>query len=134
MDPVESSKLDVGDHRSVVLIVEDDFLVRWAAAEYLRDAGYGVIEAAAVTEAIVVLSCDKHVDIVFSDVNLPGEFTGHTLACWLGKYHPELPMLMTSGDPSASGLISIGATRSFLGKPYALAEVDRRLKEMLSRK
>jgi two-component system, response regulator PdtaR len=123
----------IADPRIRVLLVEDDFLLRWPTAEYLRDAGYRVIEAATVNEGIVVMSSGTHVDLVFSDINLPGELTGHALARWLGKYHPDMPMLLTSADQSASRLISTGATRSFLAKPYDLGEVDRRIREMLSR-
>jgi CheY-like chemotaxis protein len=131
MEPVESPKPDAEDHRLVILIVEDDFLVRWPAAEYLRDAGYRVIEASSVNDAIAVFSCNTHVDIVFSDINLPGELTGHELAHWLGQYRPQVPMLLTSGAADAPQRMAAGANRSFLGKPYLLAEVDQRIKEML---
>jgi DNA-binding NtrC family response regulator len=126
-------KQDMEDRRARLLVVEDEFLLRWPTAEYLRDAGYRVIEAASADEGIIVLSSGIPVDLVFSDINLSGDLTGHALARWLSKYHPGVPMLLTSGDKSAAGLISIGATRSFLPKPYDLTEVDRRIKEMLSR-
>jgi two-component system, response regulator PdtaR len=119
------------ERRIRVLLVEDDFLLRWPTAEYLRDAGYRVIEAATVNEGIVVMSSGTRVDLVFSDINLTGDLTGHALARWLGKYHPDMPMLLTSSDKTASGLISVGATRSFLPKPYDLGEVDRRIRQML---
>ena len=45
MEPLEASNDEAQDAREVVLIVEDDFLIRWPAAEYLRDSGYRVIEA-----------------------------------------------------------------------------------------
>jgi two-component system, response regulator PdtaR len=131
MEPA-AAKQDVEDRRNCLLVVEDDFMVRWPTAEYLRDAGYRVIEAASVSEGVAVLSSGTPVDLVFSDINLSGELTGHALARWLGKYHPKVPMLLTSGDGNAAGLISVGATRSFVAKPYDLAEVDRRIREMLS--
>jgi DNA-binding NtrC family response regulator len=132
MEPVSSSR-DVENRRTRVLIVEDDVVIRWQAAEYLRDAGYHVIEAANVNEGIVVFSSGTQVDIVFSDINLAGELTGHALARWLSKFYPEVPMLLTSGDQNASASISAGGTRSFVAKPYDLAEVDRRIKQLLSR-
>ena len=61
--------------RPVVLIVEDEFLLRWPASEYLRDSGYRVIEASSVSEAMVVFSSHTRVDAVFSDINLQGELT-----------------------------------------------------------
>jgi DNA-binding NtrC family response regulator len=115
-----------------LLLVEDDFMLRWPAAEYLREAGYRVIEAASVKDGIVVLSSGVRVDLVFSDINLSGELTGHSLAGWLARYHPDTPILLTSGDKDAAQLVSTGARRAFLPKPYDLAEVDRRIKEMLA--
>jgi two-component system, response regulator PdtaR len=131
MEPAAAQ--DADNRQLRLLVVEDDFMLRWPTTEYLRDAGYRVIEAASVHEGIVVLSSGTPVDLVFSDINLSGELTGHALARWLGKYHPSVPMLLTSGDNDAAGLISVGATRSFVAKPYDLAEVDRRIREMLSR-
>jgi CheY-like chemotaxis protein len=133
-DPVDRSHEDQVDHRRVVLVVEDEFLVRWTACEYLRDlGGYRVIEAASVAEAILVLSSGSRVDIVFSDVNLSGEDTGHALAGWLDQHLPALPVLLTSGDTRTAGLVRSAANRSFVGKPYVLADIDRRLKELMSR-
>jgi DNA-binding response OmpR family regulator len=122
---------DVQDRRIRVLLVEDEFLLRWPAAEYLRDAGYRVIEAGTVSEGIAVMSSGAPVDLVFSDINLSGELSGHEFARWLGKYHPGTPLLLTSADKQAAGVISTGATRSFLLKPYDLGEVDRRIREMV---
>jgi DNA-binding NtrC family response regulator len=133
MEPVAPAEHLAKTDRNTVLVVEDDFLSRWRVADYLREAGYRVIEAATANEAIVVLSCSKRVDLVFSNINLPGELSGHSLARWVAKYYPGLPMLLTSGDPDAPALISSGATRSFLPKPYVPEDVSRRIEEMLSR-
>jgi DNA-binding NtrC family response regulator len=124
---------DLEDHRIRLLLVEDEFTLRWPAAEYLRDAGYRVIEAVSAGDGIVVLSSGVHVDLVFSDVNLAGEPRGgHTLALWIARHLPQIPVLLTSGDRGAQELIPAGAVRGFLPKPYDLAEVDRRIKEMLA--
>jgi DNA-binding NtrC family response regulator len=133
VDPVETPAPDPANTRRVVLIVEDEFLLRWPASEYLRDSGYRVIEAATVSEAIVVFSSNTRVDLVFSDINLRGDLTGHALARWVSKYHPEIPMLLTSGDRRAAESISTGATRWFVPKPYTLADIDQRIKDILSR-
>lgn len=123
---------DLEDRLIRLLLVEDDFMLRWPAAEYLREAGYRVIEAASVGDGIVVLSSGVRVDLVFSDINLSGELTGHSLAGWLARHHPDIPMLLTSGDRDAAPLTPGGARRAFLPKPYDLAEVERRIKEMLA--
>jgi two-component system, response regulator PdtaR len=130
MGPLEASNDEMED-REVVLIVEDDFLLRWPAAEYLRDSGYRVIEAGTVGEAIAVFSSRTHVDLVFSDINLSGEITGYAFARWLGDHHPDMPVLLTSGNAvSPRGQIGL----PFIPKPYVLAEVDDRIKALLARK
>jgi DNA-binding response OmpR family regulator len=132
VDPVETHARESADNRPVVLIVEDEFLLRWPASEYLRDSGYRVIEAGSVSEAMVVLSSTQ-VDMVFSDINLIGDVTGHALARWLGEHHPKVPILLTSGDKAAAAGISMAGKRSFISKPYSLAEVDQRIKQVLLR-
>jgi CheY-like chemotaxis protein len=131
MNPLEASHDEAEDSRAVVLIVEDDFLIRWPAAEYLRDSGYRVIEAGTVGEAMVVFSSGTHVDLVFSDINLAGELTGYSFARWLGEHHPDLPVLLTSGDAKASPRGQIGIP--FVAKPYVLADIDERIKELIAR-
>jgi DNA-binding NtrC family response regulator len=132
MGPV-SVEQDVDDCRSIVLLVEDEFLLRWPAGEFLRDTGYRVIEAATAHEAIAVLSSGAHVDIVFSDVNLTEDMSGHALASWIAKSYPRLPVLLTSGDRDALALVRVGATRSVLAKPYEFGELGNRIRELLSR-
>jgi len=132
MEPLEVSNGEAEDTHEVVLIVEDDFLIRWPAAEYLRDSGYRVIEAGTVGEAMVVFSSGTHVDLVFSDINLSGgQLTGYAFARWLGDHHPHIPVLLTSGDATASPRTHIGIP--FIPKPYALAEVDERIRKLLAR-
>ena len=58
-----------------VLVVEDEILIRSAAAEFLRGAGYKVIEAANAVEAVAVFASRVQIDLVFSDINMPGSMT-----------------------------------------------------------
>ena len=66
----------------IILVVENDVLIRMPLAEYLRECGYRVFEAADVAEAKAVLNADTPVDLVFADANLPGEENGFMLASW----------------------------------------------------
>ncbi len=131
MGPV-SVEQDVNDRPTTVLLVEDELLLRWPTAEYLRDAGYRVIEATTGHEAIAVLSSDARIDVVFSDINLTTDMNGHALAGWLAQNFPHLPVLLTSGSREELGRVRVGATRSVLAKPYELADLSRRLRELLS--
>jgi two-component system, response regulator PdtaR len=129
MEPLESAETELEDQRKVVLVVEDEFLIRWPTAEYLRDSGYRVIEAGSVDEAVMVLSSGTPLDVVFSDINLSEGLTGSDLARWLGEHHPGLPILLTSG-----GTNSVRAPADFIAKPYVLAEAEQRLRSLIARK
>ena len=102
----------------VILVVEDEVLVRLAVAQHLRRAGYEVMEARNADEALRLLE-KADVDAVFSDIAVPGSIDGLQLADWLGKYRPEVGIVLTSGK-----LHPDGRYRHFLGKPYRLADLD----------
>jgi DNA-binding NtrC family response regulator len=133
VDPVETLVQESADERPVVLVVEDEFALRWPASEYLRDSGYRVVEASSVDEAIMVFSSNTRVDAVFSDINLRGELSGIALSRWLHEHHPDVPVLMTSGDKVAAKEASRDPGRLFIAKPYVLAEVDQLIKAALRR-
>jgi two-component system, response regulator PdtaR len=131
MEPVESLKTETEDPRDVVLIVEDEFLIRWPTAEYLRDSGYRVIEASSAHEAMTVLSSGTPLDMVFSDMNLSDTLTGYDLARWVAEHHRGIPVLLTSGDAPTSFRPQVDVP--FIGKPYVLAEAELRIKELIER-
>lgn len=85
-----------------ILVVEDEVLVRLAIADYLRDCGYKVFEAGNVAEAKSVLNADASVDLVFSDVQMPGGETGFDLAVWVRRHYPAIRVIITSGLPNAA--------------------------------
>ena len=80
-----------------ILVVEDDLIVRMTIAEYLRDEGYDVIEAGTADEALAVLQKGTHVDVVFTDVRMPGSIDGCELARQVRVHWPNLPVILTSG-------------------------------------
>lgn len=121
---------DTKEGTLAVLIVEDEFLVRWPAAEFLREHGYTVIEATDVADAISIFNSGAHVDIVFSDIHMPGERTGHALAEWLDRNHPNIPLLLTSASRAEANKITTSDKRRFISKPYELGEVGAHLDAM----
>ena len=75
--------------QETVLLVEDEVLVRMPIAQYLRDCGYKVIEAVNADEAItVLLHKETVVDLVFSDIEMPGAVDGFGLAKWIREHRP----------------------------------------------
>jgi len=88
--------------QETVLVVEDEVLVRMVIADYLRECGYRVIEAGNAAEAISVLQSPEPVDIVFSDIQMPGDMDGFGLATWVRQNHPGLKVLLASGNARAA--------------------------------
>ena len=115
----------------IILVVEDEILIRAAVAEYLRKSGYTVVEAADATEAIAVFVSGEPIDIVICDVNMPGTMDGLGLARWIKRHHRTLPVLLTSGRRIALSANKIPADY-FIAKPYRLGELSERLKLMLA--
>ena len=115
--------------KPVVLVVEDDVLVRLLAADYLRGAGFTVLEAVSAEEAVVVIGSRVAVDLVFTDHNMSGQMSGQSLALWLADHCPAPPVIITSGTVQpASGDRS---DRRFIMKPYQLPDVERHIRDLL---
>jgi DNA-binding NtrC family response regulator len=112
----------------VVLIVEHDVLLRLVTANNLRDAGFEVIEAANTAEALRVLA-RLPVDVLFSDIDMPGNMDGLTLAQWVHRRQPDTRIIVTSGAARTPGGVKEYA--SFLPKPYAEKDVERLLRSVL---
>jgi two-component system, response regulator PdtaR len=113
-----------------ILVVEDEVLVRSVVGMYLRDCGFQVIEAGTADEAIRVLESGLAVDLVFSDINMPGSLDGYGLAQWLRHERPGLHVILTSGSPQRTD--ELGKHRPLLAKPYDHAELERLIRAMLS--
>jgi CheY-like chemotaxis protein len=113
---------------STVLVVEDEALVRLPIAEYLRDRGYHVLEAENAAEAIALVETAA-VDVVFSDVRMPGRMDGFALARWLREHHPDVPVLLTSGWTGLDTAASQGV--KVIPKPYSQAQVVQRIETLL---
>ncbi|MFN3889050.1 MAG: response regulator [Beijerinckiaceae bacterium] len=81
----------------VVLVVEDEVFIRFDVADMLRDDGFEVIEAGNAQEALDALATGARIDLVFSDIQMPGAMNGLGLARHILAHHPGLPVILTSG-------------------------------------
>jgi CheY-like chemotaxis protein len=116
----------------VILVVEDELLIRMPLAEYLRDCGYGVWEVGSVPEAKSVLDSAPLVDLVFTDVNLVGEEDGFMLTNWIREYHPTTKVLLTSGVADAAEKANkVCADGPLVAKPYTYSGVLQRINALL---
>ncbi|KRQ01570.1 histidine kinase [Bradyrhizobium yuanmingense] len=117
-----------------VLVVEDDPFVRSYAVMSLESLGYKVVSAVDGKEALQTLAAPLHIDLLFTDVVMPGGVNGWELAGLARKERPELRVLLTSGYAletlAANGHVRQGAL--ILEKPYRKAELARLVREALA--
>jgi CheY-like chemotaxis protein len=104
-----------------VLFVEDESLLRETVAEYLADCGYHVLEAADGDKARDILDSGATIDLVFSDVRMPGQMDGFALAQWIRQYRPNIPVILTSGYAGEAPPVAL--CDCFLDKPYGPTEI-----------
>ncbi|MBN8977379.1 MAG: response regulator [Rhizobiales bacterium] len=103
-----------------VLLVEDEVLIRIPVAESLRDIGYEVIEAGNADEAIIIVNSGIHVDLVISDVQMPGQMDGRALVKYLTLERPDIPIILASGALIAP---NIGDLVLGVRKPYLPSDI-----------
>ena len=116
----------------MILIVEDEVLVRMAVAEFLRSCGYRVVEAGDAGEALVVLEAKTPIELVFTDIQLPGDMDGFGLAQWVRQHRPGVRVILTSGHENAAKRANeVCLDGPVLPKPYdphaVLREIGRQL-------
>jgi CheY-like chemotaxis protein len=114
----------------VVLIVEDEILVRLTAVFLLEEAGFATLEAGSADEAIKLLEARKDIQVVFTDLNMPGSMDGLRLAHAIRHRWPPVQLVLTSGrlrirkeDLPERGI--------FLNKPYSGAELVHAVRGLL---
>ena len=115
--------------RPVVLIVEDDTLLRRHAAEMIEEAGFSVLEASNADEAIKLLETRLDIAVMFTDIDMPGSMNGLKLAHAVANRWPPVRIVATSGhfqmrdgDLPAGGL--------FIAKPYLSHQILSTLRDL----
>jgi DNA-binding response OmpR family regulator len=103
-----------------VLLVEDEVLIRLALADYLQECGFTVFDVGCAAEALSVLEASEFlIDVVLTDVRMPGEMDGLDLVRWLRCNRPELPVLITTGDKSkAEAARDLCEKNAIIEKPH----------------
>jgi CheY-like chemotaxis protein len=102
----------------VLLVVEDDFLVRLTLVDALSDDGFSVIEAADATEALQLIATRPDIEAMLTDINLPGGADGFALARAVRVLRPALPVVYVSGRYSALTMDKAVEGSRFLAKPF----------------
>jgi DNA-binding NtrC family response regulator len=81
-----------------ILIVEDEFLARAMLSDHLQECGFMVFEAANADEAIKIIETGLPINLVLTDVRMPGSMNGFGLAKWIGSNTPQISVLIASGE------------------------------------
>jgi DNA-binding NtrC family response regulator len=116
-----------------ILVVEDDVLVRMPIAQYLRDCGYKVIEAVNADEAMtVLLHRETVVDVVFSDIEMPGSVDGFGLAKWVREHRPGLDVVLAGTVPRSVEAAKELCNDGPVPKPYDAQSVHDHIRRLLA--
>jgi CheY-like chemotaxis protein len=124
------SEPDAVPEAQAILVVEDDFLIRLGISDELISAGFRVIQAASADEALRVLQGGVAIDLVLTDVRMPGVLDGVDLARRVRATWPRLKIIMVSGD--LPGIPADGSVDLFFAKPYSPAYVSDAVKLLLA--
>jgi CheY-like chemotaxis protein len=121
-------------HKSTILVVEDEVLIRLPVAEYLRECGYRVLEASTAAEACAVFASGQPIEVLFSDVSMPGEMNGFGLAQWVRREFPDVQVLLAAGPAQmAKNAEQACSDAPLLTKPYSHSSLLAHIKRMMAR-
>lgn len=114
-----------------VLVVEDETLVRMDVSDQLRDLGFTVLEAEDANAAIDLLASNADIQVMFTDVDMPGSMDGLKLAAAVRDRWPPIRIIVTSGRRKVQ-IADLPQESRFFGKPYRARDVASAAREMLS--
>ena len=117
--------------QGTILVVEDNAEVGDVTASLVEQLGYRTLRAENATDALNLLRQGEKVDLVLSDVVMPGGMNGMALAQEIGNHHPHIPVLLTSGY---SDVVQAAESQfAILRKPFQLAALEKSIREALER-
>ncbi|WP_447903010.1 ATP-binding protein [Pseudomonas serbica] len=128
----DAQQLESSGQNEIILLVDDEAAIRQMASELLSETGYRVIEAVDSVSAINQAQKLEHLDLLLTDVGLPGSMNGISLAAELKKKYPLLKVLFITGFAGGSRLVSVDRTTRLLTKPFSLNELTLRVHSLLN--
>jgi CheY-like chemotaxis protein len=115
---------------AVVLVVEDEMLLRMRAVDMVEDAGYTSVEAVDADEAVAILESRSDIALVFTDIQMPGSMDGLKLAHAVRERWPPIKIMLVSGQVTLAS-IDIPADSRFYGKPLEATEMIAEMRSMI---
>ena len=113
-----------------VLVVEDEFLIRLTLSEALADEGFSVLEADTADKALPILQDGIALDLLVTDIQLPGSLDGYGLVDAMRGNRPDLPVIFMTGRPD-KGDRAASPIEVFISKPYTLDEICNAAKRLI---
>ena|SRR5579863_6109108 len=120
-------------NKIVILVVEDEAIIRMAAVDMLEQAGFAVVEAPDADSAICILELRNDVRAVFTDINMPGSLDGLRLAHAIRGRWPPIHLILTSGRLAANDE-DLPSDGRFVRKPYRAEDLVATIREVLASK
>jgi len=117
---------------TTVLLVEDEVLISESVCDALTDEGFEVQVAQTADIALEYIKSGQDIDILFTDINLPGDIDGSELANHARLLRPDLPIVYCSGRFSNSDLGALVPRSIFVNKPYSMNEICTLLRRLAS--
>jgi len=115
---------------TVVLVVEDEMLLRMRAVDMVEDAGFTSVEAVDADEAVAILESRSDIALLFTDIQMPGSMDGLKLAHAVHERWPPIKIILVSGQLRLAN-IDIPADSRFFGKPLEAKEMIAEMQEMI---
>lgn len=122
--------LDHSTVPAVVLVVEDEMLLRMRAVDMVEDAGYTPVEAVDADQAIAILESRSDIALLFTDIQMPGQMDGLGLAHTVHERWPQIKIILVSGQLKLAKT-DLPADSLFFGKPLATAEMIAEMRNMI---
>ena len=108
-------------------------MIRMPIAQYLRDCGYRVVEAVSADEAMAVLTHrETSIDIVFSDIEMPGSIDGFGLSKWIRENRPGMDVILAGSLPRTVDAAKDLCEESAFPKPYEAQTVHNHIRRLLA--
>jgi CheY-like chemotaxis protein len=114
-----------------VLVVEDEFMVRLVLSEALAEDGFAVAEAGSADEALAVLQLDAAIELLLTDIRLPGPLDGLALASKAREQRPMLPVIFLTGDTAPLENHRTDSREVVLSKPCPPSEICAAARRLL---
>jgi CheY-like chemotaxis protein len=117
---------------AVVLVVEDEMLLRMRAVDMVEDAGYTSVEAVDAEQAVAILESRSDIALIFTDIQMPGSMDGLGLAHSVHRRWPPIKIILVSGQLKLS-TSDIPPNSRFFGKPLQASQMIAEMRDMIGK-